>query len=177
MTSITSPDRPGDIWWVFLLQGLAGIIFGFLLITNPGATLLSVVTFLGFYWLAVGVMEIVRIFTDRSVPWLWSLLSGVLGIIAGLVVLRHPLMAAIVAPSLIVILLGVEALAMGVVNIIGGLSGGGGGSLLLGVANLILGAILIGSPMAAALAVPLVFGVILLVQGVGLVIWAFRVRR
>jgi uncharacterized membrane protein HdeD (DUF308 family) len=30
--------------------------------------------------------------------------------------------------------------------------------------------------MAAALAVPFVFGVILLVQGVALVIWAFRVR-
>jgi uncharacterized membrane protein HdeD (DUF308 family) len=28
----------------------------------------------------------------------------------------------------------------------------------------------------AALAVPLVFGVLLLVQGVGLVVWAFRVR-
>jgi uncharacterized membrane protein HdeD (DUF308 family) len=36
--------------------------------------------------------------------------------------------------------------------------------------------LLLGSPMAAALAVPFVFGVILLVQGIALVIWAFRVR-
>jgi uncharacterized membrane protein HdeD (DUF308 family) len=36
--------------------------------------------------------------------------------------------------------------------------------------------LLLGSPAAAALAVPLVFGVLLLVQGVALIIWAFRVR-
>jgi uncharacterized membrane protein HdeD (DUF308 family) len=35
----------------------------------------------------------------------------------------------------------------------------------------------VGSPMAAAVVVPLVFGVLLLVQGVGLIIWAFRVRE
>jgi uncharacterized membrane protein HdeD (DUF308 family) len=177
MTTISSPDRlGGSIWWVFLLQGLAAIVFGLLLFTNPGATLLSVVTFLGFYWLAIGIMEIVRIFTDRSVPWLWSLLSGVLGIFAGLLVLRHPVLAAIVAPTLIVLVLGIEALVMGFVNVISSVSGGGVGSLLLGVANIVLGAILIGSPMATALAVSVVFGIVLLVEGVGLVVWAFRMR-
>jgi uncharacterized membrane protein HdeD (DUF308 family) len=31
--------------------------------------------------------------------------------------------------------------------------------------------------MVAALAVPLVFGILLLIQGVILIIWAFKVRR
>lgn len=64
---------------------------------------------------------------------------------------------------------------MGVLDIIGGFTGGGIGSFILGVINLLIGVLLLGSPMAAALAVPLVFGVLLLV-GVGLIIWAFRVR-
>lgn len=51
------------------------------------------------------------------------------------------------------------------------------GSFILGVFNIVIGLLLLGSPMAAALAVPLVFGVLLLVQGVGLIIWAFRVRN
>jgi uncharacterized membrane protein HdeD (DUF308 family) len=46
----------------------------------------------------------------------------------------------------------------------------------LGVINVLVGLLLLSSPMTAALAVPLVFGVLLLVQGVGLLIWAFRVR-
>jgi uncharacterized membrane protein HdeD (DUF308 family) len=40
----------------------------------------------------------------------------------------------------------------------------------------VLVGLLLGSPAAAALAVPLVFGVLLLVQGIALVIWAFRLR-
>jgi uncharacterized membrane protein HdeD (DUF308 family) len=39
-----------------------------------------------------------------------------------------------------------------------------------------VGLLLLASPVAAAVAVPLVFGVLLLVQGVALVLVAFRVR-
>jgi uncharacterized membrane protein HdeD (DUF308 family) len=82
----------------------------------------------------------------------------------------------VTVPTLIVIILGVEALIMGCVNIIAGFQGGGIASFIHGAFNLLIGVLLLGSPMAAALAVPFVFGVILLVQGVALVIWAFRVR-
>jgi uncharacterized membrane protein HdeD (DUF308 family) len=47
---------------------------------------------------------------------------------------------------------------------------------ILGAINVLVGLVLLGSPVAAALAVPLVFGVLLLVQGIGLVVWAFRIR-
>lgn len=30
-----------DIWWIFLLEGIAAIIFGILLLTAPAATLLA----------------------------------------------------------------------------------------------------------------------------------------
>jgi uncharacterized membrane protein HdeD (DUF308 family) len=118
----------------------------------------------------------VRIFTDRAVPWIWSLLVGVVGIAAGVLVLRHPLLAALTAPTVLVIILGAQGLVMGVFDIIGGLKGGGIGSLILGAINVLVGLLLLGSPVAAALAVPLVFGVLLLVQGIALVIWAFRLR-
>jgi uncharacterized membrane protein HdeD (DUF308 family) len=76
----------------------------------------------------------------------------------------------------LVIILGVEGLIMGGLQFIGGFKGGGIGALILGAINMLVGLILLGSPAAAALAVPLVFGVLLLIQGVGSIIWAFRVR-
>jgi uncharacterized membrane protein HdeD (DUF308 family) len=174
MTAISKEQS--SIWWVFLLQGVAGILLGLMLITDPGATLVVVVTFLGFYWLFTGIMALVRVFVDRSVPWMWSLLVGIVGIFAGLVVLRHPLFAALTVPAVIVIVLGVEALVMGVLDVIGGFSGGGIGSFFLGVINLVIGLLLLASPVSAALAVPLVFGVLLLIQGIALIILAFRIR-
>ena len=86
------------------------------------------------------------------------------------------MLAALTVPTALVIILGVQGLVMGVLEIIGGLKGGGLGSFVLGVINVLVGLLLLGSPVAAALAVPVVFGVLLLVQGVGLIIWAFRVR-
>ncbi|MGV1013548.1 MAG: HdeD family acid-resistance protein [Methyloceanibacter sp.] len=165
-----------DIWWVFLLEGIAAIIFGILLLTHPAATLVTFAIFLGFYLLFIGVLELVRIFVDRSVPWYWSLLIGVLGIVAGIVVLRHPVLTAIAIPTAVVVWLGVLALIMGAVGIIGGFSGGGFGSFILGVVSLIIGILLLGSPLTTAFAVPFVFGIILLIEGVLLIIYAFRVK-
>ena len=174
-TAIVPVPRP-NVWWLFLLQGIVAIILGLMLITAPGATLVVMVTFLGFYWLIEGILALVHIFVDRSVPWVWSLLIGIVGIAAGLLVVRHPLLAALTVPTVLVIILGVQGLIMGVFEIIAGLTGGGIGSFTLGVINLLIGALLLSSPATAALAVPLVFGVILLVEGVGLIIWAFRSR-
>ena len=147
-----------------------------MLITAPGATLVAIVTFLGFYWLITGILALVQVFVDRSVPWIWSLISGLLGIAAGLLVLRHPLLAAVTIPTILVIILGVEALIMGGVQIVAGIKGGGIGSFLLAAVNILLGLLLLSSPLAAASVAPFAFGIILLVQGAALIIWSLRTR-
>jgi uncharacterized membrane protein HdeD (DUF308 family) len=176
MTNTALLPQKSSIWWVFLLQGFAGIILGLMLVTEPGATIAALTTVLGFYWLMTGLLGLVQVFVDRSTPWIWSLLSGLVGILAGLFVLRHPLVAALTVPTVIVIILGFQGLVMGVLQIIGGFKGGGIGPFILGAINVLVGILLLGSPIAAALAVPIVFGALLLIQGAGLVILAFRVR-
>ena len=176
MSDVTLVPQKSDIWWVFLLQGFAGVIIGLMLITEPGATLVVLTTVLGFYWLITGVLALVQVFVDRATPWIWSLLAGLVGILAGLFVLRHPLVAALTVPTVLVIILGIQGLIIGAVQIIGGFKGGGIGPFILGAINVLVGILLLGSPVAAALAVPLVFGVLLLIQGAGLMILAFRVR-
>ncbi len=177
MVTATVESRQASIWWVFLLQGFAALLLGFMLLTAPGATLLSLVTFLGFYWIVSGVLSLVQMFVDRSVPWIWSLLIGIMGIAAGVLIVRHPMVAALTVPTAIVIVFGVEGLVMGVLELIGGFSGGGIGSFIRGAINLLIGILLLSAPMAAALAVPFVFAVLLLVQAGALIALAFRVRR
>ena len=85
MTTATVQPQQLNIWWVFLLQGIAAIPLGAMLFTAPGATLVTLVTFLGFYWIVSGVLSFVQMFVDRSVPWIWSLLIGIIGVAAGIV--------------------------------------------------------------------------------------------
>jgi len=82
----------------------------------------------------------------------------------------------VTVPTVLVIILGVQGLIMGALEIVGGLRGGGIGSFILGVINVLIGIVLLSSPTTAALAVPLVFGILLIIEGVFLLIWAFRVR-
>jgi len=158
MASMAASADQSQIWWVFLLEGIAALIFGALLLTNPAATLVALAIFLGFYLLFIGVLELVRVFVDRSQPWIWSLLLGILGIIAGIIVLNHPVLTALAIPTTVVIYLGVVSMVMGVIGIIGAFSGGGVGSFLLG---LVSGVLLLGAPLTTALAVPFVFGILL----------------
>jgi uncharacterized membrane protein HdeD (DUF308 family) len=176
MATPVSQPHPSAHWWVFLLEGIAAILIGILLLTEPAATLVAITLFLGFYWLFTGVLELVRVFVDRSVPWIWSLLIGILGIVAGILVLNHPLFAAVLLPATLVFYLGVLGVVIGIFEIIGGFTGGGLGSFILGVVNLLIGILLLSSPVMATLAVPFVFGILLLIEGVALIIWAFRVR-
>jgi len=165
-----------SIWWLFLLQGIAGIILGAMLITAPGMTTLVLVAFLGLYWLIMGVLALVRAFVDRSVPWIWSVLIGIIGILAGLSVVKHPLLAAIGVPTAIVVILGVQGLIMGVVEIISAVMGAGPGSFIVGAIYVLVSLLLLGSPIAAALAVPFVFGALFIIQGVAMIVLAFRAR-
>jgi uncharacterized membrane protein HdeD (DUF308 family) len=148
MTDTVLLPQKSDIWWIFLLQGFAGAILGLMLVTEPGATVVALTTVLGFYWLITGLLGLVQVFVDRSLT----------------------------VPTVIVIILGIQGVAMGALQIIGGFKGGGIGPFILGAINVLVGILLLGSPIAAALAVPIVFGVLLLIQGAGLIILAFRVR-
>jgi len=176
MATVAARADQSEIWWVFLLEGIAALIFGALLLTNPAATLVALAIFLGFYLLFIGVLELVRVFVDRSQPWYWSLLVGILGIVAGVIVLNHPMLTALALPASVVIYLGVVSLIMGVIGIIGGFTGGGIGAFLLGVVSLLIGLLLLGAPLTTALAVPFVFGILLAIEGVALIVYAFRVK-
>ena len=173
---MTTAVRVSGIWWILLLQGIAGVVLGVLLITEPGATTIAIVTFLGFYWLIMGIFALVRTFADRSVPWVWSLLVAIVGILAGLSVIKHPLLAAIGVPTAIVVIVAIQGLVMGGLEIVGAFRGAGIGSFILGAIYVVISLLLLAKPVAAAIAVPLVFGVLLLVQGAALIALALRAR-
>jgi Uncharacterized conserved protein len=89
---VQSQNKPSDLWWVVLLEGIATVILGLLLIIQPASTTGVIVMFIGVYWLIEGILSIVRIFTKPGkAPWFWSLIIGILGIVAGIAVLGRPL--------------------------------------------------------------------------------------
>jgi DNA-binding winged helix-turn-helix (wHTH) protein/uncharacterized membrane protein HdeD (DUF308 family) len=165
-----------NIWWLPWLNGVAGILLGLMLVTAPGITTAALVSFLGFYWLIMGMLALVRVFVDSSVPWLWPLVVGVVGILAGVFAVRHLLLAAFIMPAAIVGAVGALSLIIGGLEILIGIIGAGIASFILGAVYLLVGVLLLGSLHAAMLAAPLAFGALFLAQGVALSVFAIRAR-
>ena len=64
-------------WWVFLLSGIAAVIFGVLAIFNPGAALAVLALYLSAWLLVDGVVNIVGAVGNRDKDgWVIMLLMG-----------------------------------------------------------------------------------------------------
>ncbi len=163
-------------WWATLTQGLFSVIIGLMLLTNPGATLMVIVQFIGIFWLVTGVFSIAGVFIDRSL-WGLKLLSGIIGIFAGLTVIQHPIWSSVLLPTMLVLVFGVKGIILGLIYFFGAFKGGGFSAAILGVINFLFGMILLGSPLAAALVLPWVYGVIALAGGILAVFSSLQQRK
>lgn len=129
-------------WWLLLLGGILNIIVGILLLTNPVKTVVVLVWVLGLYWIIQGIFTLIGMFLDHS-AWGWKLFIGILGILAGIIVLRHPIASAAAIPTILVLLLGIQGVIVGIVSLIMAFRGGGWGAGILGAISIVFGIILI----------------------------------
>ena len=177
MTAGVTENLAG-VWWLVLLEGIAVFLLGILLVTTPGITVVTLVVFLGIYWLVSGLFSIVRILLkDSAMHWGWLLTRGVLGVLAGILVLGYPLFSTILSSTVQVIILGGAAILMGVISLIQASQGDGLGAVILGAINGIFGVILLASPLVPTDVLPLLLGILGLIGGVVLILLSFRIRK
>jgi len=162
-------------WWLVLLEGIFAIIIGILLLTNTAITTAILIQVLGIYWFIAGILNIVGIFIDHT-AWGWKLFIGILGIIAGILVIQHPLWSTALVTATVVIILGIEGIIIGVVNIVRAFRGAGLGVGVLGALSIVFGVILLANTLIAATTLPIVLGIFGIVGGILAIIMAFRMR-
>ena len=163
-------------WWIGLIEGIAAVIIGIFLVISPGMTTLALVQFLGFFWVISGMLSLMDLFRD-STMWGWKLCAGILGVLAGLVVIRNPLWSAVFIPFFLVIMLGIDALIQGVIKFAFAFMGGGLWAIVLGILNIAFGIILLSSPLLSALTLILMIGIFAIVGGGLAIITALRQRN
>jgi uncharacterized membrane protein HdeD (DUF308 family) len=166
----------GTPWWLTLIAGIAMAIVGLFLLAAPGAAITTLTLFLGIYFLIDGILRLVSMFIDHS-GWGWKLLLGILGIIAGIIVIQHPYASAIIVPAAIVIYLGILGIVIGALEIFAAFKGAGWGTGILGAVSVLLGLVLLFNPLVGALALPWVLGFLALVGGVATAIASFFQRK
>ena len=173
----TYAGRRGETlpWWLVLLEGIVAALFGLLLLFAPGATLLFLVQVLGLYLFIAGLFRIIGIFVDSSL-WGLKLAAGVLCILAGILVLRHPMWSGVLVPTVLVFYIGFLSIFQGGIGIFLAFRGGGWGIGVVGALGILFGLILVSNPIIGVATLPLALGIFMLAGGVVAVGQAFRMR-
>lgn len=169
-----------DYWWIYLIRGLFAILWGVLALFMPGITFATLVIFLGAFMFVDGIFSIVSAISARRTNsnWGWYLLSGIAGIIIGIITFYNPFLAG----TALVFYVAAWALVMGVVEIAAAIRlrrsiKGEGWYILGGILTIVFGILLMLNPIAGALTLTWIFGVYAIVWGVMLTSLSFRLRK
>lgn len=168
-------------WHLFAVQGAVMTILGILAIVWPEVSTVAVDLYVGWLFLISGVMGIVAMFFMPTVSaFLWSLLTSALSLLAGVVLLWHPVEGVASLTLVLVAFFLVE----GVFQIALSLSyravfpESWGWMLFSGITDLILVAIiLMGWPTSASWALGLVVGANLITSGLATLVAALAARH
>ena len=166
-------------WWVILLRGIVGVIFGVVAFFSPGATLLALVFVWGAYALVDGAFALYMTYlaARQQRRWWPYLLEGLVGIGAGLLAFVLPGITALA----LLYLIAAWAIVTGIVEIVAAidLRKQIQNEWLLGLAgalSIIFGIVVAILPDAGALAVVWTVGAYALLFGITLIVLAFRMR-
>jgi uncharacterized membrane protein HdeD (DUF308 family) len=185
MTESESEHQGGGnplVFWIALTRGLIIIFLGLSLLVIPDKTLKMLGNFMGIFWVMTGIVSIRQ--ESRRDGNRLSLAVGVIGVLAGLLVVTRTLAQRWLDGALIVSTLGVVIALTGIAHVVGGfrvgkraLHGRTSLSIMLGIFEFVLGVLVLLSPTLepqfmywAAIAWAILGGILLLGD-------AYRQRR
>lgn len=167
-----------SLWWMPLVRGLLLVLFAVLMFAQPGSTLLSLIWFLGIYWIVDGAFSLfegIRGHTEKS--RLWMFIGGILGILAGLFIVGNPIAAGIVGGTFLVFLIGITTIISGVMMIFAGRDGQWTWwGLTMGILYVIFGLLIVANPVMTLATLVWLIPIWALVSGLFAILLAFQLR-
>jgi uncharacterized membrane protein HdeD (DUF308 family) len=165
-------------WRTAFVLGLITLILGVILTFRPTQSLTGIAILLGIVMLVSGIYHVVRAISGREHERLWRGISGVLFILAGLVLLRHLHLSV----ALIGLFIGFTWIIQGLAALVEGFSGGGvrgetGWSIFFGVISLIAGIVVVSAPIASVSALTIFMGIWFIIMGAVEMFGALAFRR
>ena len=167
-------------WWVLVLQGILGIVFGILAILFPGIALVTLAYVFAAWAIVTGVSHLIegwRVAEHRGRSWPFAVMGG-LGIVAGFLAALIPGITILG----LVVLLGAWLVTQGAMEIytawrIRREITGEWIIALIGILRVIAGVIVLAMPVVGALLTVTLMAVWAIFGGVAALSLGFRLRR
>jgi len=168
----------GAAWGWMLAYALLSLALGIILIAWPNETLVAAAFFLGLWLFVTGVFRVVVAFSHSAEGMRGVLvLIGILGVLAGIVLMRHPFNAV----SILGLIIGAYLVIHGIIQFVVALSAKGeqhrGWAIFAAVVGFVAGIIVLAQPNASLSVVVWIVGIYLIVFAIMGVIAAFQARK
>lgn len=165
-------------WWVFLLGGLASVIFGVLAFVSPGLGLLVLATWFAAAIMVDGAFNVVGALQHREKDgwWLMLLIGLLCLVVAGYALLNPP-----VSMVAFIYLVAIQAIVLGVFLVMLGYKVRRATTrewilYLTGALSILLGAVVVANPLAGAASIVYLIATWAVVVGALKVLFALRIR-
>jgi uncharacterized membrane protein HdeD (DUF308 family) len=153
-------------WWLVLLVGVLSIAVGVTILLKPGDSLETLAVIAGIFVLIDGILELAASLMHRTQSRGMVALLGVLSVIVGVLLIRHPI-AGIAAVAL---LIGIWLIAAGVVRVVAAfeLEAHRVWNIVAGLVGLVAGTAIIVDPEIGFATLALLAGIAFIVNGLGM---------
>jgi uncharacterized membrane protein HdeD (DUF308 family) len=150
-------------WWVLLVIGCLSVIAGVIVLAKPSDSLSVLVIVCGIFIVLSSVLELWTVVSgSRSGT---AVLLGVLGIVIGILLIRHPIGGVTAA----ILLVGVWFVAIGVIRLLDALTmERGKWALAVAGLQIVAGIVLVASPHIGFATLALLIGIALILNGAAL---------
>jgi uncharacterized membrane protein HdeD (DUF308 family) len=167
-------DAIATVWWVPLVLGLLSLVAGVIVLIKPSNSLKAITVVIGIFILLDGIMQLYMGLRRRVENSTMVAVIGVLDLIIGIILIRHP----IAGVTAVALLIGIWLAAAGVLRLIMAFESHGDrlGRLLVGGIELLAGIVIIANPNIRLATLAVLVGVAFILNAIALIVLAIAMR-
>lgn len=170
---MAEPDRAADRFkelrwarWVFVILGLLCVVAGVIVLDDPQNSLATIAVVTGIFLVIDGIVDVVVSLLSGPDGRALRVLVGVIGIVVGIILIRHPIIS-VVAVAMFV---GLWLIVAGAVRLSGAFDERRGRAwrLLVALVEIAAGIVIVSSPGIGVATLALFIGIALILRGIAL---------
>lgn len=164
-------------WWLLVLIGIVSVVAGGILVAKPSHSLATLSVIFGIFLLIDGIIDVASSFGRGEENRALTAIFGLLAIVIGILLIRHPTTAV----SAIGLIIGIWLVAAGALRLLRAFTFGGHVVLrvLIALLEIVVGVIVVSDPHIGYATLAILLGIWLIINGLawiglGIVVRAAR---
>jgi uncharacterized membrane protein HdeD (DUF308 family) len=161
-------------WWLLALVGVASAVAGVILVTKPSNSLATLAVIVGIFLVIDAIAELVASFGRPAEGRATAVIIGLLSLVVGIILIRHPTHAV----NAIGLLIGIWLVAAGVLRMLRAFASGVPIlQSVIALVEIIIGIVIVSDPHIGYATLAILTGIWLILNGAAMISLGLLVRK